>query len=180
MKLRELDGNKNMTMIEVAKAVLDKHTDVMHFNDILNEVAAYLELSDEEIEDVMGTFYTDLNTEGSFISLGNNTWGLRAWYPVDSINEEVTEKNTEEDIVPQIDQDGFDKIYEEDEEAEDDEAIDITKDEMDESKLDYDESEESNEEISEYEDELSQLEIEEDDSNFDDEDMEYDDMDEEE
>ena len=62
-------------MVDVAKAVLDEYEDVMHFNDILDVVAEYMKLSDQDIEQYMPIFYSDLNTEGSFISVGNNTWG---------------------------------------------------------------------------------------------------------
>lgn len=167
MKLKSLDSNKNITMIEVAKAVLEENEDVMHFDDILNEVSNFLDFSDQEIEDNMTLFYADLNTEGSFISVGNNTWGLRRWYPIDSINEAVTVKNEEKDLNPHIAPDGFVELFEEDEAEE--EPL-ITKANIDE---DFDsiedEEEDPSEEIQEYEDELSELGVEndeEDDEDF--------------
>ena len=60
------------------------------FSDLVNQIQNYLGKSDSEIRDQLAQFYTDLNIDGSFISLGDNRWGLRSWYPIDSIDEEVT------------------------------------------------------------------------------------------
>lgn len=76
-------------MIEVAHEILKQHGDVMPFADLTNEVQEFLGKSDEEIRERLSQFYTDLNIDGSFISLGDNLWGLRSWYPYDSIDEAV-------------------------------------------------------------------------------------------
>ena len=76
-------------MIEVARAILSDRHDTMAFNDLLNEVQSFTGKSDEEIRARLAQFYTDLNIDGSFISLGDNMWGLRSWYPIDSIDEAV-------------------------------------------------------------------------------------------
>ena len=34
-------------------------------------------------------FYTDLNTDGRFLNVGENQWGLRDWYSVDDIEEKI-------------------------------------------------------------------------------------------
>ncbi|WP_236671945.1 MULTISPECIES: DNA-directed RNA polymerase subunit delta [unclassified Enterococcus] len=92
MEINVFEGlNKNeLSMIEVAHAILEQKGDVMDFSDLVNQIQNYLEKSDSEIRDSLAQFYTDLNIDGSFISLGDNRWGLRSWYPIDSIDEEVT------------------------------------------------------------------------------------------
>lgn len=92
MEINAFDGlNKNeLSMIEVAHAILEQREDVMDFSDLVNQIQNYLGKSDSEIRDSLAQFYTDLNIDGSFISLGDNRWGLRSWYPIDSIDEEVT------------------------------------------------------------------------------------------
>jgi len=91
-------ANKNeLSMIEVAHAILEQRGDVMDFSDLANEIQTYLGKSDSDIRDSLAQFYTDLNIDGSFISLGDNRWGLRSWYAIDSIDEEVNHGIDEED-----------------------------------------------------------------------------------
>ncbi|MBA1394789.1 DNA-directed RNA polymerase subunit delta, partial [Lactobacillus sp. XV13L] len=64
-------------MIEVAQAILTQKGEAMSFADIVNEIQQYLGKSDQEIRERLPQFYTDLNDDGGFISLGENVWGLR-------------------------------------------------------------------------------------------------------
>lgn len=86
-----------LSMIEVAHAILDEKGETMAFVDIVNEIQTYLGKTDSEVRDRLPQFYTDLNENGSFISLGDNVWGLRAWYPYESVDEEVNQHDDEED-----------------------------------------------------------------------------------
>ena len=80
-----------LSMIEVARAILETRgrDNEMYFNDLVNEIQNYLEKSDADIRKALPFFYSDLNTDGSFIPLGDNKWGLRSWYAIDEIDEEV-------------------------------------------------------------------------------------------
>ena len=100
MELKKLDGiNKNeLSMVEVAHAILEAKNAVLDFNQLLVEIQEYMELSDEALEARMARFYTDLNIDGSFISLGDNRWGLRDWYPIDSIDEEIATSMEDEEV----------------------------------------------------------------------------------
>ncbi len=92
------DANKNeLSMIEVAHAILSQNGDVMAFADLINKIPGVLGTSDQEIRDRLAQFYTDLNVDGSFISLGDNLWGLRSWYPFDSIDEALVHSDDDED-----------------------------------------------------------------------------------
>ena len=85
------DQNKDeLSLIEVAYEILNNNNkEVMNFSDIVNEMQDYLGKSDDDIMRALPQFYTDLNNDGSFLSLGENVWGLRKWYPYDSVDEEV-------------------------------------------------------------------------------------------
>lgn len=100
MELKKLDGiNKNeLSMVEVAHAILEAKNEVLDFNQLLVEIQEYMELSDEALEARMARFYTDLNIDGSFISLGDNRWGLRDWFPIDSIDEEIATSMEDEEV----------------------------------------------------------------------------------
>ncbi|PIO87085.1 DNA-directed RNA polymerase subunit delta [Loigolactobacillus backii] len=102
MYLLELDvfkGQKKneLSMIEVAHAILEQKGDVLPFADLVNAIQGYLGETDAEVRDRLSQFYTDLNVDGSFISLGENVWGLRSWYPFDSVDEEVNHPEDDED-----------------------------------------------------------------------------------
>ncbi|MCQ9210203.1 DNA-directed RNA polymerase subunit delta [Granulicatella seriolae] len=100
MELKEFEGinKKELSMIEVAHAILEQTNDVLEFNQLLVDIQEYLELTDDELEAKMTNFYTDLNIDGSFISLGDNRWGLRSWYPIDSIDEEIISSIDDDDL----------------------------------------------------------------------------------
>ena len=154
--------NKNeLSMIEVAHAILAERGDIMDFSDLVNQIQNYLEKADSEIRDVLPQFYTDLNIDGSFISLGDNRWGLRSWYPIDSIDEEVSGIDEDEDETVRrkkrkkvnafigMDEDAID--YNDD----DPEDNDIDEDEDDEEL--YDEEDDETKEIKEYTTDLSEI-----------------------
>ena len=111
MELKQFDGERKneIAMIRVAKAVLEQTGEVMDFKSIVLAVSNFIEIDEKETNRRMPQFYTDLNVDGEFISLGENKWGLRNWFPVDSINEVLTHENDDEDIIPTISPDGFDE-----------------------------------------------------------------------
>lgn len=98
MEFERFDGqNRNeLSMIEVAHAILEQNGEVVEFATLLKQIKEFLGLSAEVVQRETPQFYTDLNIDGSFISLGENRWGLRSWYPVDFIDEEVTQGNEDE------------------------------------------------------------------------------------
>lgn len=92
------DKNRDeLSMIEVARAILEDNGKRMAFADIVNAVQKYLNKSDEEIRERLPQFYTDMNTDGEFISMGENVWALRSWFPYESVDEEVNHPEDEEE-----------------------------------------------------------------------------------
>ncbi|WP_027108939.1 DNA-directed RNA polymerase subunit delta [Lacticigenium naphthae] len=166
MELMKFKGqNKNeLAMIDVALAILEEQGKVIDFNDISKLVASYLELSDKEVKAGKGQFYTDLNIDGRFISLGENRWGLREWYPLNSIDEEITHDNDEEDERPRRkkrkkkygDFDGYDEDIEDDDIEDDDDEIEYgDRVEVDEHGVMVDDDDD--EDLGEYKKDLSEI-----------------------
>lgn len=100
VELKKLEGinREELSMLEVAHAILEETGDVYDFTELLVLIQEHLSLSEAELESKMARFYTDINIDGRFISLGENRWGLRAWYPIDSIDEEIVSSIDDEDL----------------------------------------------------------------------------------
>lgn len=165
LELKEFEGiNKNeLSMIEVAHAILENKGDVMDFTDLTNQIQTYLEKSDSEIRESLAQFYTELNIDGSFISLGENRWGLRSWYAIDSVDEEVSHVDDDEDEAPRRkkrkrvnafitdDEDAID--YNDD----DPEDTDLEDDDDDDEDLFDDDEDDDDEEIAAYDSDLKEI-----------------------
>ncbi|MET3699045.1 DNA-directed RNA polymerase subunit delta [Bacillus oleivorans] len=134
---------QEMSLIELANLLLVENKEPIPFIDIVSEIASILELSEEQIQDRMPQFYTDMNIDGRFLCIGENKWGLRTWYPLDQIEEETVptirpKKKKGKKVVDDddLDIDEFDDLDEEedldfddlDEEYEDDEILDEDED----------------------------------------------------
>ncbi|PKG22589.1 DNA-directed RNA polymerase subunit delta [Niallia nealsonii] len=175
---------KEMSLIEVAYELLNGAKTPYSFHEIVSEVTKLLDLADAEVDNKIAQFYTDINIDGRFLSLGDNRWGLRTWYPVDKSEEDVvtvtkpkkkkSKKASDDDFddFDLIDEedvyDDFDEESEEDddlledddeEEEEDDDLLDddlVDEEEEEELELDeeYDLDEEEEEEDDEFEDEV--------------------------
>lgn len=100
LKLKRLDNQnkEQLSMIEVAYEILNETNQMYEFNDLLVNIQEYLGLPGVSLESRMSIFYTELNSDGRFISLGENRWGLRDWYPIDSVDEEIISSIDDEEI----------------------------------------------------------------------------------
>ncbi|MEH7234683.1 DNA-directed RNA polymerase subunit delta [Bacillus sp. JJ1562] len=151
---------KEMSMLEVAYEIFLGRKDAITFNELVDEIAKVLKLSEEELRAKVSQFYTDINIDGRFITLGDNRWGLRTWYPYEQIDEEVT--HTEK---PKKKKKGKKK------KDEDDDLIGF--DDLDEDDLDFDEDYDEEEEVDDIDDEEEEFDdIEDEDEDFDEEEEE--------
>ena len=81
---------KEMALVEIAYEIFSEHKKPITFQELTDQVASLLGMGKEELEDRIAQFYTDLNIDGSFLTTGSNLWGLKRWYPVEQIEEEIT------------------------------------------------------------------------------------------
>lgn len=68
---------KAVSLVDLARELLVDEKAGMSFKEIFNQVAALKGLTEEEKNNKVGQFYTDLNMDGSFISKGSNIWALK-------------------------------------------------------------------------------------------------------
>lgn len=147
---------KEMSFLELAHIILTDKREPLTFKELLSKIQKHLDISDAEVKSRMVQFYTDLNVDGSFLSLGENRWGLRAWYPVEKLEEETTnapvktrkkkakkavvedfeEELIEDDEIEDFDDEDFDEV---DEDLDIEEDIDVEETDLDEDLDDDDE-----------------------------------------
>lgn len=91
MKLK--DFTKEMvdehSFIEMAYIYLNENGKETNLYDMVDEFKRLGNYKDSEIENRILQFYTDLNTDGRFLSVGENIWGIRDWYSVEDIEEKI-------------------------------------------------------------------------------------------
>jgi len=110
---------KEFSLMEMAYEYLKNSKQPISFHELVNEIKAAADISDEEIRSRLAQFYTDINIDGRFLSLGENRWGLRVWYPVDTAEEEVItavkpKKKKAKKVVEEDELEDFDEIDDED------------------------------------------------------------------
>lgn len=155
-------------MIEVVHSVLGNKRQATTFNELVQEIAQVLGLSQGQVNTKLAQFYTDLNIDGRFINLGENRWGLRSWYPYEQIDEEILPQPKPKKK-RKVEEDGFDDYIEEDDVEEAEEVEEVEEDVVDLDKVLEDED---------ADDDLDDLE--EDNEDFAEEELEYDETEEEE
>ncbi|QWI46241.1 DNA-directed RNA polymerase subunit delta [Bacillus mycoides] len=160
---------KECSMIEVVHSVLGNKRQATTFNELVQEIAQVLGLSQGQVNTKLAQFYTDLNIDGRFINLGENRWGLRSWYPYEQIDEEILPQPKPKKK-RKVEEDGFDDYIEEDDVEEEEE-------EVEEDVVDLDKVLED-EDADDEDDDLDDLE--EDNEDFAEEELEYDETEEEE
>ncbi len=161
--LKKEDLNE-MSMVETAYALMVDKRQPYNFYDLLEAVAKIKGLSKTEMDARISFLYTDLNIDGRFLTLGDNKWGLKAWYPHEQSEEEITisaipakrrkSKNDDDDeyvFDNDVEEDEFEDLEDEldelaDEEDQDDDDEFDDKDDDDDSLPDFDEDEEHSEE----------------------------------
>ena len=161
---------QEMSLIEIAYEFLKERKEAAAFKEIMDEITTLLDLSEDEVKAKIAQFYTDMNIDGRFLGLGDNRWGLRVWYPIEQVEEEVvtiikqkkkkTKKLKDDDDLEfddldedELDYDDLDDFEEDDDLLEDD-LLDV--EDLDEEELEEDELLEDDEEYDLVDEELEE------------------------
>ncbi|MFD1416406.1 DNA-directed RNA polymerase subunit delta [Oceanobacillus jeddahense] len=162
MSLKEMTQEQidDLSMIELGSIILKEENKAISFQDLFSKIADLKNFSEEKKENLIAQFYTDMNVDGRYLTLGSGMWGLKSWYPVEQAEEEITDEPKKrkkkkkaavveetEDINEDLDVtdeeiddmlDDFEDVEDTDLEEIEDEVDDVIgKDDLDE--LDYDE-----------------------------------------
>lgn len=135
------------SFIDMAYTLLNDKGATMNLYDIIDEFKDLGGYEFEEIENRVVQFYTDLNTDGCFLNVGENQWGLRDWYSVDDIEEKIAPTIQKFDILDDEDEEDKNLKLLGDDEMDDDDDIPAQTD--DQETLDDPEDEQVEDEISE-------------------------------
>ncbi len=83
--------NNEKSMLEVAYEVVGASSKSLTFKELYDEVATKLAMNDDEKNDRIGNFYTQLTLDGKFVVLMDNTWDLRSRHTYDKVHIDMSE-----------------------------------------------------------------------------------------
>ena len=129
------ENYKNESMVDVAYSYLKEINKKVKFNDLFNVISERIGFSEEEKENLISNFYTNLSLDGRFVTLGNNEWDLRSNQTYDKVHIDMNDVYTEmeEESIANTDIEEYD---EEEKAAAGFEDSDEDKDEFDSNKED--------------------------------------------
>ncbi|MFC7319379.1 DNA-directed RNA polymerase subunit delta [Halobacillus campisalis] len=137
MTVKELSKEQvqEISMIDLAILILKDERQALDFNEIFERIAKMKNFTASQKEANISQFYTDLNVDGGFMTIGTNRWGLKSWYPVEQLEEEIAtlpqkrkkkKKKPSKLLEDELGVEGFD-----DEEEDDLDEIELTDEDLD-------------------------------------------------
>ncbi|PWK07859.1 DNA-directed RNA polymerase subunit delta [Tumebacillus permanentifrigoris] len=122
----KLDPEKvsELSLVDLAFVILKQTNKPFLFSDLMQTVARLKGLTPTQINEVIARLYTEINIDGRFICIGNNTWGLKRWYPTDKAPEKSSTSG-KKFVRKDIDEDDDDFYDDEEEESYDDEDAEV-------------------------------------------------------
>lgn len=129
------ENYRNESMVDVAYSYLKETNRKVKFNDLFNVISERIGFTEEEKENLISNFYTNLSLDGRFVTLGNNEWDLRSNQTYDKVHIDMNDIYTdmEEETKANTDFEEYDK-----EEIEAEGLDDDSDDEESDDQTDYD------------------------------------------
>ena len=98
-----------MSYTDIAYEIIKEDNKKYNTPKLFKEVCKLLQLSEEEMMEKIGDFFTALTTDGRFILINSTNWDLKENHVVkvvvDDGDEEEVEASEEEDVIDEDDQD---------------------------------------------------------------------------
>ena len=85
------------SLLDVAYEIISQSDTEILFKDLWVKVNQVEGESPENMQGKIGKFYTALLTDGRFVNLGDNKWGLRENYAFDKVHIDMSDCYTDED-----------------------------------------------------------------------------------
>ena len=120
-----LEEARELSMVDLAYLILKNANTPFYYRDLMAEVARIKGFTEEEAMKVIAQLYTEINVDGRFACVGNNLWGLKRWYPVDTKDGEIGSAK------PRIINDDDDDDLDEEEYTEEDEGFNLDEEDFD-------------------------------------------------
>ena len=105
------ENYRNESMVDVAYSYLKEINRKVKFNDLFNVISERIGFTEEEKENLISNFYTNLSLDGRFVTLGNNEWDLRSNQTYDKVHIDMADIYTdmEEETKANTDFEEYDK-----------------------------------------------------------------------
>lgn len=71
----------DMSVTDLAFAILKKHGKPMHFKDLIQAVMQVKAINQENPGRLIAQMHTEINLDSRFVHQGGGEWGLREWLP---------------------------------------------------------------------------------------------------
>ncbi|WP_347548378.1 DNA-directed RNA polymerase subunit delta [Pseudalkalibacillus hwajinpoensis] len=139
LKQLSADDIQETSMIDIMFYILQDQKKPVSFYTLMDQIGKMKGYNSAELQERLAEVYTNLNTDGRFVTLGDNQWGLKGWYPVEQSQEELATTIKPKKRKKSEDELGFDEDAEDDlEDLEVDDLDDFDDDDFDDDTEDLD------------------------------------------
>lgn len=112
------------SLIELAYEFVKSSKEPVAFSKIWEYVKANSGLSEEELNQKVGQFFTNMMLDGRFVTLGENEWDLRERHTFDKVHIDMRDvysdvQTTDEDSEEKEEEEEYNKVFEESNEEDD-------------------------------------------------------------
>lgn len=124
--LAQIDSERlsEMALVDIAYEILRETNRTYNFRELMDELVVLRNMTHEQLMAIIAQVYTEINIDGRFVCLGDNIWGLKRWYPTETVEETqeggVSKKKK---AVIEDDFDDYDSDEDSVEEYEDDDVV---------------------------------------------------------
>lgn len=123
------------SFLDLAYDFISKSKEPVSFAEICEYIGKECELSKEDFIKKISRFYTNLMLDGRFVTLGENTWDLRARHTFDKVHIDMKDvysdvETGDDDEEEEVEEKEYNEVFE-DKKSDDDSTSEETEEEAD-------------------------------------------------